>query len=96
MAMLDGQFGDSLYMKCRKQILVQRLVAQVLVILNKIVFLRCCIILNIAGEIKRNVVFVPQECARLQLGIVQRRVPIVLVYLLKVHRSTTLQKVNEI
>jgi len=69
-AMLDSQLRHAFDMKCRKQILIERLIAFVVVVLDQVVFLRGGIVLNVTREIEQNIILVPQERARLYIAFV--------------------------
>ena len=95
-AVLYCQLGHSFDMEGRKQILIERLIAFVVVVLDQVVFLRGCVVLDVTWEIEQNIILVPQERPRLYVAVVQRRIAVVLIDLFQTHRPSPLQEVNEI
>ena len=95
--MLDGQLGYALDVISRQQIVVERVILPIKRLVTKQLILLCPIVeLYIIGKVQGYEILVPCEGTRLDVLVIQGRVPERLIDLAQCHRASAPQHVNDI
>lgn len=95
--MLQRQFRHALNVVSRQQVVIQRILLTIqILVFHQLILSRALVVFHIAREVVGDEVFIPRKCTRLDVSVIQRRVPKPLVDFLKAQRSLTFQQVDDV